>query len=78
MPSMHKARLGLARPHDVRREFIKQVVTDSHKVWLSQANAREGLIKALVGPRGAAGMGPAGAAAAPTGGAALRPRAALK
>ena len=51
-PSMRPAHLGLARPQDVGTEFIRQVVTESHKVWLSHAKAREDLIKARAGPGG--------------------------
>ena len=51
-PSMHMAHLGLAGPHEFGTEFIRQVVTESHKVWLSHAKAREGLIKAQAGPGG--------------------------
>ena len=56
-PSMHTAHLGLAGPHDIGTEFIgtefiRQVVTESHKVWLSHAKAREGLIRARAGPGG--------------------------
>ena len=51
-PSMRTAHLGLAGLHDVGTEFIRQVVMESHKVWLSHAKAREGLIKARVGRGG--------------------------
>ena len=40
MPSMREAYLGLAGPHDIGSEFIRQVVTESHKTWLSHAKAR--------------------------------------
>ena len=49
---LRTAHLGLAGPHDIGTEFIKQVVTESYKVWLSHAKAREGLLKARAGPRG--------------------------
>ena len=38
--------LGLAGPHDIGTEFIRQVVKESQHMWISHAKAREGLIKA--------------------------------
>ena len=51
-PSLWTAHMGLAGPHDMRREFIQQVLSGSQKVWLAHARAREGLIQARSGPRG--------------------------
>ena len=51
-PSLRTAHLGLAGPHDIGTEFIRQVEMESHRVWLSHSQAREGLIKARAGPRG--------------------------
>ena len=45
-PSLRVAHMGLTGPHDIRTEFIRQVVKESQRVWLSRAKAREGLIKA--------------------------------
>ena len=41
--------LGL---HDVGKEFIRQVLSESQRVWLAHAKARDGLIKARAGPGG--------------------------
>ena len=48
-PSLCMAHMGL---HDIRTEFIRQVVKESQRVWISHAKAREGLIKAQAGPGG--------------------------
>ena len=50
--SLCVAHMGLARPHDFGAEFIRQVVKESRRVWISHAKAREGLIKARAGPGG--------------------------
>ena len=44
--------MGLVGPHDMGAEFIRQVLSKLHKVWLTHAKAREGLIKARSGPGG--------------------------
>ena len=51
-PSLSKAHMGLAGPHDIVTEFIRQVVKESQRVWISHAKARKGLIKARAGPGG--------------------------
>ena len=51
-PSLPVAHMELAGPHDIGTEFIKQVVKESQRVWLSHTKAREGLIKAREGPGG--------------------------
>ena len=51
-PSLCMAHRGLAGSHDIGMEFIHQVVKESQRVWISHAKAREGLIKARVGPAG--------------------------
>ena len=51
-PSLRKAHMGLTGPHDIGTLFIRQVVKESQRVWLSHAKAREGLIKARAGPGG--------------------------
>ena len=44
--SLRTAHLELAGPHEIGTEFMRLVVTETHKVWLSHAKARQGLIKA--------------------------------
>ena len=66
--------MGLAGPHDIGTDFIRQLLTESQKVWLSHGKAQEGLIKARAGPVRHHGMGPAGVAATPAGGAARSPQ----
>ena len=51
MPSLWVAHMGLAGLHDMGTEFIRQVLSESQKVWLAHARAHDGLIKARSGPR---------------------------
>ena len=37
-------------PHDIGTEFIRQLVKESQRMWISHAKAREGLINAQAGP----------------------------
>ena len=34
-PSMCTAHMGLARPHDMGTKFIRQMLSESQKVWLA-------------------------------------------
>ena len=38
-PSQWAAHMGLAGPHDMGMEFVRQVIWESRKVWLSHAKA---------------------------------------
>ena len=49
-PSVRAAHMGLAGPHDIGTEFIRQIQSESQKVWLEHAKAWEGLMKAHAGP----------------------------
>ena len=51
-PPIWTAHMGLARPQDLGTEFIRQVLSESQRMWLAHTRALEGLIKARVGPRG--------------------------
>ena len=44
--------MGLARPHNIKTEFIRQIPSESQKIWLAHAKARERLTKARAGPGG--------------------------
>ena len=79
-PSLQVARVGLAGLHHIGTEFIRQVLSESKKVWLVHGRVRDGLIKACSGPRGTMAWAlrelqpPAvGAAQRPQGGPELRP-----
>ena len=50
-PFMRVVRMGLAGPHDLGTEFSWQV-SESQRVWLAHARARDGLIKAHAGSGG--------------------------
>ena len=47
IPSLPAAHMGLAGPHDMGTDFVRQVSLESQKVWLAHARAWEGQ-----GPRG--------------------------
>ena len=51
-PPLRGAHMGLARPHDMGTQVIRQVLNESQKVWLAHARARADLTKARVGLRG--------------------------
>ena len=51
--SLQAAHMGLTGPHNLGTECIRHVLSRSQKVWLAQAKAREGLIKAHTGLGGA-------------------------
>ena len=44
--SLRGAHMGLARPHNMGREFIRQGLNESQKVWLVHARVCADLIKA--------------------------------
>ena len=67
--------MGLAGRHDMGTEFVRQVLSESEKVWLAHTKARGGLIKAHGGH---CGVGVVGNTTAPTGARQGVPRAALK
>ena len=45
-PSLRAAHMGLAGPHNMGPEFIRHMLSESQKVWLAHARARNSLIKA--------------------------------
>ena len=49
-PSMRAAHMGLAGSRDMGTRFIRQVLSESQKVWLAHAEGCGGLIKAGAGP----------------------------
>ena len=40
MPSLWAAHMGLAGPHDMGTEFIRQELLESQKVWLAHSSGR--------------------------------------
>ena len=48
--SLRAAQMGLMGPHDMGTEFIRQLLSESKKVWLAHTKALEDLIKARAGP----------------------------
>ena len=51
-PSMRAAHMGVAKLHDMGMEFIRQVLSESQRMWLAHTKARDGPIKAGAGLRG--------------------------
>ena len=49
---LRTAHMGLAGPHDIGMEFIRQVVKESQRMWLLHTKATEGLINTRAGPGG--------------------------
>ena len=45
------AQMGLVGPHDMGTELIREVLSESQKIWLAHARARDGLIKDRPEPR---------------------------